>query len=553
MIAYRFNTRLRMKISCSILGLMLLALAGLTGCATTSPSQPAGSAPQELNAEALRQYSGGDYEKAVRIWQAALEKEPDSPKLLFNLGLGYFATKQFDKSLVAFSRALERQQDFTPALINRALTLSQLGDYAEASRDLKKAAQIDPGNILVTFNRGVLAALQGQYAQAIEHYTSALEMQSQLAPALNNRGICRLEIGEPLQATSDFTKAIQIQGKKASYYFNRAIAWEERSRFDKAVTDYTKAVALEPELAPAYSNRGLLRINLNRMKEGCRDLEQACNLGMCEQFRNLQNRGVCPGHEAPGKQNGPAKDVLHQTRPQAAHLDVEPLLPGQGDPSQGTVQDMTLEGGASGDQSTPSDKVRGLVQDSPPDEARPHQSMASQPTKPKPESDLSAQPSESVLPDQKGHEPAKPREALHFRASRELDSVAERMKQDPEAIYQSALDILLKEQKYGLARERLEEFITYFSKSPLLPNAYYWLGETYYVQNDFRRSIHIFEIGFNRFPDHSKAPAFLLKTGLAFMNLNKSAQAKDRFERLVAEYPSTASATLAREKLATLR
>jgi len=553
--------------------LVLLALLSINvlGCATTpsTRSQDSSKKVKELNREALKHYAGGDFEKALRIWNAALAKKPGSAKILFNLGLGHFALQQFDKSREAFTESLKHDQDFVPALINRALALNQMGENRRASRDLEKAAQVAPEDPLVKFNQGVLAASQAEYAQAIEHYSAALELRPGLAPAWNNRGICYLETGDYSQAASDFTRAIKVREESATYYFNRAVAWEGFSRFDEAVSDYTKAVSFEPDLAPAYYNRGLLRINLHRRQRGCRDLEQACRLGMCEQLRLLQAQGVCPlpddGENLSELQNRPTPQ---KARPTPAHSAIA-----SSESPRGTTQSTRTDN--AGQQSVAQNLDNGLAPDKASHSQRPDQGPSSstsqavlEKTKRSGQSSASEKQSTVSVAEVRQQEPevmapskeeennagvivtsksSEPGDRDLSKTSAQEDDLA------PGKLYTNALRTLRKDKHYAQAREQLVNFISNFPKHPYAPNAYYWLGETYYVQKDYSKSISIFEIGAKRFPDHAKAPDCLLKAGLAYISIEEKSKARDQFQRLISEYPSSSSSRIAKRKLTTLQ
>jgi tol-pal system protein YbgF len=115
--------------------------------------------------------------------------------------------------------------------------------------------------------------------------------------------------------------------------------------------------------------------------------------------------------------------------------------------------------------------------------------------------------------------------------------------------YARALRILLREDRYLEARRKFEGFIAGFPESRLLPNAYYWLGETYYVRQEYRHSIRIFRQGAERFPEHPKAPGCLLKIGLAYKSLDQASQAAKYFRMVTRKYPKSRSARIAEEEM----
>ena len=118
--------------------------------------------------------------------------------------------------------------------------------------------------------------------------------------------------------------------------------------------------------------------------------------------------------------------------------------------------------------------------------------------------------------------------------------------------YLAALDAA-KSGKTDKARALFNEFIADHPKSTLLPNALYWLGETYYHDNRYAQSILTFKEVTRRYPKNDKAAASMLKTGFAYERLGDLDNARFYLETLLEEYPGGQPARLAREKLKTLQ
>ncbi|MYF07164.1 MAG: tetratricopeptide repeat protein, partial [Rhodospirillaceae bacterium] len=64
----------------------------------------------------------------------------------------------------------------------------------------------------------------------------------------------------------------------------------------------------------------------------------------------------------------------------------------------------------------------------------------------------------------------------------------------------------LRQARYDRAAEAFQEFLRRHPKGRFAGNAYYWLGETYYAQQNYRLAAIRFADGFKKFPKHPKAP-----------------------------------------------
>ncbi len=96
----------------------------------------------------------------------------------------------------------------------------------------------------------------------------------------------------------------------------------------------------------------------------------------------------------------------------------------------------------------------------------------------------------------------------------------------------------LRQARYDRAAEAFQEFLRRHPKGRFAGNAYYWLGETYYAQQNFRLAAIRFADGFKKFPKHPKAPDNLLKLGMSMAHLKKTKEACASWAELKRRYPS---------------
>jgi tol-pal system protein YbgF len=87
----------------------------------------------------------------------------------------------------------------------------------------------------------------------------------------------------------------------------------------------------------------------------------------------------------------------------------------------------------------------------------------------------------------------------------------------------SAAFKLLNQAKYAEASDVFSAFTTRYPKDPLIGNAFYWLGETYYVRKDYVKAADTFRQGYEAMPTGPKAADNLLKLAMAL-----SAQGQDK-------------------------
>lgn len=120
------------------------------------------------------------------------------------------------------------------------------------------------------------------------------------------------------------------------------------------------------------------------------------------------------------------------------------------------------------------------------------------------------------------------------------------------SMYKAALNKVLAG-KAVAGRKGMQSFLSKYPKSPLAPNAGYWLGETYYHQKRFAEAVLSFKKVHQKYPQHDKAAAALLKIGYSYANLDDVENARFYLNVLVQDYPKTEAAAKARARLKKLR
>lgn len=103
--------------------------------------------------------------------------------------------------------------------------------------------------------------------------------------------------------------------------------------------------------------------------------------------------------------------------------------------------------------------------------------------------------------------------------------------------------------QYEGARSLFKEFIAKNEDSPRLPDAYYWIAESYYREGRFEEAILEFQTFIDHFPHDKRTPRAYLKQGLSLININRQEEAKLFLQTLVDKYPDSEEAIVAKDKL----
>ncbi len=96
---------------------------------------------------------------------------------------------------------------------------------------------------------------------------------------------------------------------------------------------------------------------------------------------------------------------------------------------------------------------------------------------------------------------------------------------------------LLKKRDYSGAGIALTSFLDKNPDHALAGNAIYWLGETHYVQKEYKAAAKVFLDGYQKYPTGSKAPDNLLKLGMSLAAYGDAGSACKTFKKLLTTFP----------------
>ncbi|HXG28375.1 MAG TPA: tol-pal system protein YbgF [Nevskiales bacterium] len=126
----------------------------------------------------------------------------------------------------------------------------------------------------------------------------------------------------------------------------------------------------------------------------------------------------------------------------------------------------------------------------------------------------------------------------------------------PRAAEQEAYDAAfgkLRDGQYQQAAIAFEDFIRAYPSGELTANAYYWLGEAYYVNQDYANARQTFLKLGAKYPKSDKLPDAMLKLGYSYERLGDKKLAREVLQKLRQNYPDSRAAKQAEERLRQLQ
>jgi len=121
-----------------------------------------------------------------------------------------------------------------------------------------------------------------------------------------------------------------------------------------------------------------------------------------------------------------------------------------------------------------------------------------------------------------------------------------------QASYDTAFDAL-REGRYAESARRFSAFLEQYPQGELADNATYWLGESYYVTQNYQIALDTFRALLAAYPQSAKTQDAMLKVGYCLYELKQWNDAEAALNDVVARYPGSTVARLAQGRLRALR
>lgn len=126
---------------------------------------------------------------------------------------------------------------------------------------------------------------------------------------------------------------------------------------------------------------------------------------------------------------------------------------------------------------------------------------------------------------------------------------------DPEAetrTYEAALNLFRTGDHAG-AVAAFNAFLNQYPSSPLAGNACYWQGLSHFAMADHKSAVAAQQRLLREYPQHGKVPDAMVSLARAQIQLGETENARQGLEQVIARYPATRSAELAKKILSLFR
>lgn len=200
-------------------------------------------------ADALRLRA--EYDDAVEVLTALLERQPDSRDGHCGLGQVFLDQGRPDLAIPELARSLEIDPDYLTADYQLGVAQALAGQTAEALGHFNEVIQADRRHTGARQWRANLLAGEGRTAEAIAEYRKVLEYAPDSSAAHHNLGIVLLRTGGAAEARRHLLRAVELDPRNAEFQYAFGTFLVGRREYDLAIEHLSRALKLKPEFALA--------------------------------------------------------------------------------------------------------------------------------------------------------------------------------------------------------------------------------------------------------------------------------------------------------------
>ncbi|MBQ1769510.1 MAG: tetratricopeptide repeat protein [Turicibacter sp.] len=221
-----------------------------------------------------------DYIRAEKYYRKAIELNPESPTLYFNLAILYEQfLSQPSEAIMYYKEAISLDSNYVDAYINLAELCIDLNDDVELAFECsQKVMELEPNHARNLNNLGCLYIKNKQdAASAIPYFEKSVELSSNPATALANLADAYVRCERFDEAKEAYETSLELEPDNTLVCHNYAhILRHHFKAYDEAIYYYRRAIELDPYSLVSYQGlRSLYIHDLHDSKSGVEVLVSA--------------------------------------------------------------------------------------------------------------------------------------------------------------------------------------------------------------------------------------------------------------------------------------
>ncbi len=227
------------------------------------------------------------YEKSIKYFDKAIQKNPKNYKYYTARASARRVVGQYSKAYSDATRGIELNEKCINGYYEQGVILSIRKQYDEAIKKFEKCVELDETYASAYNGLGAVYYLQEDYDEALKQYQKALELDQESNANQFNVGQLMVMTKEYQASLPYLNKAIGYLPNDQKSFFERGLALYKLGEMELAELDFRFALLCNDKEDPwektkddeAYYFKGMANFGMQKIEEGCIDLQYAIDLG----------------------------------------------------------------------------------------------------------------------------------------------------------------------------------------------------------------------------------------------------------------------------------
>ncbi len=200
-------------------------------------------------------------------------KESRTADTLFMEGLKAQQQGERNKAIALYQKALQTFPHHQASLNNLAIMYFEEGKVAETEHIYRLLIKLDVHNPLAWNNMGVILRERDKTEEALPYLEQALRLHPGYLDAIGNIASVYGALGNFTESLAYCEKVKQLRGDYTGVHNTRGVALLGLNEVEEAAAMFVKAITEKPEDAVAHKNLGITYLLLGKFTEGLKEYE----------------------------------------------------------------------------------------------------------------------------------------------------------------------------------------------------------------------------------------------------------------------------------------
>lgn len=228
---------------------LILCSSLLTHAQTTIDAGDAVGDPVKLFERGQDAHARGDFELALKFYEAAIKLRSEFPEAEFQRGAALQSLKRLPEAEAAYLRAAEMRDDWALPHIALGSLLLRSNRFAEAENHLNRALELEDISAPLKMLANNLSQNQETPRKALQVLLGLLRQATNKNPRLDlwvERGRIEQALGDHASAASSYDQALKVNPQNHNALLARAQFRASKGDFEHALADAESARRLAP-------------------------------------------------------------------------------------------------------------------------------------------------------------------------------------------------------------------------------------------------------------------------------------------------------------------